>query len=113
MKVDLVMAYDKEKPIAGAIMMTYGDTCYYLHGASDYEHRSLMAPYALHWENIKYLKKNNIKYYDFWGIDAKKWPGVTRFKLGWGGDTKENPGSFDFVVSRVWYLVYSLARKIL
>ena len=47
------------------------------------------------------------------GIDAKKWPGVTRFKLGWGGDIKEYPGSFDLPVSKIWYLGYNLARKIL
>ena len=120
MKVDLVMAYlpagqagHNNKAIAGAILMTYGDTCYYLHGASDYEYRAMMAPYALHWENIKYLKGRSIKYYDFWGIDATKWPGVTRFKLGWGGDSKEYPGSFDLPSSRFWYLIYNLARQIL
>lgn len=112
MKVDLVMAYHNNKAVAGAILMTYGDTCYYLHGASDYEYRTMMAPYALHWENIKYLKGRGIKYYDFWGIDAIKWPGVTRFKLGWGGDQKEYPGSFDLVISRLWYFAYSLARRI-
>jgi len=112
MKVDLVMAYHNNKAVAGAILMTHGDTCYYLHGASDYEYRAMMAPYALHWDIIKYLKNNGVKYYDFWGIDAIKWPGVTRFKLGWGGDQKEYPGSFDLVISRLWYFGYSLARRI-
>src|SRR3990167_7046946 len=117
-KVDLVLAYlpaqagYNEKPVAGAIILCYGDTAYYLHGASDYSHRQLMAPYALHWENIKYLKQNGLKHYDLWGIDARKWPGVTRFKLGWDGDTKEYPGSFDMPVSRLWYFAYNLARKI-
>ncbi len=128
MKVDLVMAYlpagqegHNDRAVAGAILMTYGDTCYYLYGASDYEYRSVMAPYALHWENIKYLKGRGIKYYDFWGIDAQKWPGVTRFKLGWlgspksdegGGGLKEYPGSFDLVTSKFWYFVYNIARKV-
>ena len=112
MRTGLVMAYHNNVAVAGAIMMTYGDTCYYLHGASDYESRSLMAPYALHWENIKHLKEQGIKYYDLWGIDARKWPGVTRFTLGWGGDLKEHPGSFDLVINRFWYLVYLLARKV-
>lgn len=94
------------------------NSAYYLHGAMDRQYKSLMAPYFLHWEIIKALKAYQltslpaIRCYDFWGIDAKKWPGVTRFKLGWGGDLKEYPGSFDLVISRFWYLVYSLARKI-
>ena len=112
-KTELFLAYYEGKTIAGAIVLRYGDTGYYLHGASDYDSRSLMAPYALHWDIVKYLKNNGIKYYDFWGIDSRKWPGVTRFKLGWGGDLKEYPGSFDLVVSRFWYLAYSLARKIM
>ena len=132
LKTDLVMAYFNEKPVAGAIILCYGDTGYYLHGASDHNYRHLMAPYALHWENIKYLKQKGLKYYDLWGVDAKRWPGVTRFKLGWlgsptratpealarrehgegGGRLVEYPGSFDLVVSRFWYFLYNLARKI-
>lgn len=120
LKTDLILAYYENKPVAGAIILCYGDTGYYLHGASDYNYRHLMAPYALHWEIIKALKGQNSKFeirnskfYDLWGIDAQKWPGVTRFKLGWRGDTKEYPGSFDLVVSKFWYFVYNLARKIL
>ena len=71
-----------------------------------------MAPYSLHWENIKYLKQNGLKYYDLWGADARKWPGVTRFKLGWGGDVKEYPGSFDIPVSKFWYFIYKLKQKL-
>ena len=48
-----------------------------------------------------------------WGIDAKRWPGVTRFKLGWGGQVKEYPGAFDMVLSRFWYMGYNMARRIL
>ena len=128
LKVNLVLAYYNDKPVAGAIILCYGDTAYYLHGASDYEARSLMAPYALHWEIMKALKGlnskfkiQNSKFYDLWGIDAQKWPGVTRFKLGWlgspkqgegGGRLVEYPGSFDIVISKFWYLVYNLARRI-
>lgn len=101
------------KHIAGAITMSYGDTIYYLHGAMDRGYRELMAPYFMHWEIIKWAKSQGYHFYDLWGIDAQKWPGVTRFKLGWGGDTKEYPGSFDIVVSKFWYFVYNLARKIL
>jgi len=120
----------ENKPIAGAIVMLYGDIAYYLHGASDRDYRSLMAPYFMHWEIIKLLKETpkellrnptgqasdqgqgtRCKYYDFWGIDANKWPGVTRFKLGWGGETVEYPGSFDLPISKIWYWIYKIAKK--
>lgn len=100
------------KHIAGAIVMLYGDIAYYLHGAMDRDYKELMAPYFMHWEIIKKFKDLKFKYYDFWGIDPQKWPGVTRFKLGWGGDMKEHPGSFDIPVSRFWYFAYNLARRI-
>ncbi len=111
LRVDLFLAFKNNKPIAGALVGIFDNTGFYLHGASDYEHRSMMAPYLLHWRIIQDLKKKGIGHYDFWGIDANKWPGVTRFKLGWGGKTVEYPGSFDLAVSKFWSLVYKIFRK--
>lgn len=116
LKTKLFLVKYGNKYIGGAVVMLYNDTAYYLHGAMDREHKNLMAPYFMHWEIIKWLKASRLSsnklFYDLWGIDAKKWPGVTRFKLGWGGDLKEYPGSFDLVTNRLWYLAYSLARRI-
>ncbi len=100
------------KPIAGAVVLIYANTAYYLHGAMDRDYANMMAPYFMHWEIIKWAKGHRLMYYDLWGIDAQKWPGVTRFKLGWGGHTVEYPGSFDMPVSKFWYLVYRIARKV-
>ncbi|OGN04292.1 MAG: hypothetical protein A2831_01145 [Candidatus Yanofskybacteria bacterium RIFCSPHIGHO2_01_FULL_44_17] len=111
LQTKLYLAKYDNKPIAAAIILIYGDTGYYLHGASDYDHRAIMAPQALHWHIIKQLKAKNLKHYDMWGIDSRKWPGVTRFKLGWGGRTVELPGAFDLPVSRFWYLAYRIVRK--
>ena len=102
----------RDKPIAGAILLTYGDTVYYLHGAMDRDYKSWMAPYLMHWEIIKWAKKQGYHYYDFWGIDTSRWPGVTRFKLGFGGQQVEYPGSFDMPISKFWYFVYKITRKI-
>lgn len=101
------------KPVAGMLALTHGDTAYYLHGAMDREYRSTMAPYLLHWRAIQHFKERGSLRYDFWGIDADRWPGVTRFKLGFGGRVIEYPGAFDMVVSKFWYLMYSAAKKIL
>ena len=102
----------RDKPIAGAILLTYGDTVYYLHGAMDRDYKSWMAPYLMHWEIIKWAKKQGYHYYDFWGIDTSRWPGVTRFKLGFGGQQVEYPGSFDMPISKFWYFAYNLAGRI-
>jgi lipid II:glycine glycyltransferase (peptidoglycan interpeptide bridge formation enzyme) len=65
-----------------------------------------MAPHALHWNLIKEYKEQGFTHYDFWGIDARLWPGVTRFKLGFGAQTIEYPGSFDLVTKPLWYWLY-------
>ena len=106
----LYVAWQGTTPLTAALVLT-SDTCaYYLHGASDHAFRSLMAPYALHWEIIKGYKLKAISY-DFWGIDAKRYPGVTRFKLGWGGREVEYPGAFDLIVSPLCYTAYNILRK--
>ena len=112
LKTKIVFEMSEGRALSGAILLTFGDTVYYLHGAMDREYKNWMAPYLMHWEIIKWAKAQGYHYYDFWGIDAKRWPGVTRFKLGWGGETKEYPGSFDMPVSRTWYLIYRIAKKV-
>lgn len=99
------------KPVTSAILLIYDNTVYYLHGAMDREHKQLMAPYKMHWEIIMWAKSKGYEFYDLWGVDAKKWPGVTRFKLGWGGRLVEYPGSFDMPISGFGYFMYRLARK--
>ena len=70
---------------AAAMVNFYKGAATYLHGASDYELRNAMAPYALHWEIIKEAKRRGCHTYDFGGIDETRWPGVTRFKSGFSG----------------------------
>lgn len=112
LKTKLFVIEYNEKAIAASLVMFYEDTAYYLHGAMDRDYKELMAPYLMHWQVIKHAKETGYYYYDFWGIDARRWPGVTRFKLGWGGQQVEYPGSFDVPVSKFWYLIYRITRKI-
>ena len=109
---ELHVAYKNQTPLAAAMILKYGHTSYYLHGASDHEYRALMAPCMLHWSIMTKLQASNIKSYDFWGIDAQRWPGVTRFKLGWGGRTIEYPGAFDLPISKPWYGMYTTLTRI-
>ncbi len=88
------------------------DTVSYLHGASDNTMRNVMAPYALQWEVIDQAMARGYKYYDFYGVDEKKWPGVSRFKKGFGGQTFSFLGTFDFVIETKFYLGYKFLRRI-
>jgi len=107
----LYLAYQGGRPIAGVIMLEHAKTVYYLHGALDREYRSLMAPHLIHWHLIKRYKAAGFLWYDFWGLDSVRYPGVTRFKLGFGGQTVEYPGSFDLVTKKWWYRLYKLLGR--
>ncbi len=84
----------------------------YVHGASSVAHRDLMAPHLLHWRIIQEAKKRGFRYYDFWGIDERKWPGLTRFKKGFGGRAVEYPESVDIIYRLAPYAFYRISRRI-
>lgn len=118
-KVELWCAAWQGKPLAVGLWIYFGEMVTYLHGASSSEDRNLMAPYLLHWEVIKDAKAHGYTRYDFWGIAPQKkttgtetWGGLTRFKMGFGGEVIQFPGTFDLPISKLGYTLYKLARKI-
>jgi peptidoglycan pentaglycine glycine transferase (the first glycine) len=108
----IFLAEFENKVITGMLVSFYGDTVTYLHGASADDHRNVMAPYLLQWHVIGLSKKLGYKFYDFHGIDETKWPGVTRFKNGFGGQTWQFPGTYDLIFNAMWYNVYQVLRKL-
>lgn len=108
----LFLAEFQGRIIAGNIIAFFGDTVTYVHGASDHEYRKFMAPYALQWEVTALAKDEEYRYYDLYGIDEDKWPGVTRFKKGFGGKQAQYPGTYDVVFDKKWYWVYKIARSV-
>jgi peptidoglycan pentaglycine glycine transferase (the first glycine) len=113
--VKLYLAEYQGQVLAANLMIYFGDTCTYLHGASSNENKNIMAPHLLHWYCISEAKKIGYRYYDFWGADEKKWPGVTRFKKSFvnekTGQEISYPGTFDFILDKKWYLLYSIAKN--
>ncbi len=131
----LYLAEYKNKTIAANIILSFGDFCVYLHGASSNEYRNVMAPYLLQWRQILDAKKTGCKAYDFWGIDFSKsqipnpksqipnkfkiqnskfndWSGITRFKKGFGGEEKNYIGAYDLVFDWKKYYLYKFFKKI-
>ncbi len=111
-QMKLWQARHHENLIAAAIIARSGDMATYVHGASANSNRDLMAPYALHWQIIQEAKQQSFKYYDLYGINAAKYPGVTRFKEGWGGEKISYPGTFDLVINSGYYRAYRILRRI-
>ncbi len=100
--------YDK-KIISASIIIFYGDTAVYRHGASSSEHKKIPSSYLMLYEAICEAKKRGMKYFNFWGIAPdknKKHPfaGITLFKTGFGGERKDLLHCQDLPVSlRYWF----------
>lgn len=110
----IIVAKYQDKIIATNLVIFFNDWCVYLHGASNYDYRDKMAPYLLQWETIKKAKQQGKKYYDFWGVDEKKWPGVTRFKYGFAPnqDLTQYIGAWDEVYDAMWYNIYGWSQGV-
>jgi lipid II:glycine glycyltransferase (peptidoglycan interpeptide bridge formation enzyme) len=113
------------KIIAANLVLFFGKTATYLHGASGNAHRDVMAPYLLQWQAILDAKELGFEKYDFGGIKStinnqksknnkNTWEGITTFKLGFSPNTVpvEFPGSYDIVVNPRKYGVYKILQKL-
>ena len=119
----LYVAEYENKIIAANVVIFYGNTAIYLHGASDYEYRNIMAPYLLHWQAILDAKKAGCKEYDLGGVKScnmqhetcnNNWAGITRFKLGFAPKTAPIvfSGSYDIILNPKKYYLYRFLQKI-
>lgn len=106
----LFFAEYEGRKVATALLGIFGRKAVYLHGGSDHGFRQAMAPYFLQWEMMRQARALGARIYDFYGIDEDKWPGVTRFKRGFGGEEKEYPGAFDIIFRPALYCCYRLAK---
>lgn len=106
--------------LAASFEMVYGDTVTYLYGASSSTSRNSMAPYALHWNAIRAAKSSGHHFYDFHGTNPadasspyfkKSWEGITRFKLGWGGERVDYVGTWELPKMPMVYAAWRLISR--
>lgn len=103
--------------LAANLVYRFGDTVTYAHGASGNEQRNLMAPQLLQWKQIVEAQSSGAHWYDFWGIaphdadDHHPWAGITRFKLGFGGEMRSYLPAMEKKISAKYSLV-QLRRKL-
>lgn len=89
-RVYLCFAQHEGKDLAGAIIVHFGTTAFYHHGASRKIPSHLPASQLLQWESIREAKRRGATRYNFWGIAPDNQPnhpfaGITTFKKGFGG----------------------------
>ena len=100
------------------IVFVYGDTVYYPYGSSSRDHREVQAPTLLLWEIAKWAKAQGIKKFDLWGAmgpnpDVRDpWYGFHRFKQGFNPKLVEFVGSYDLIINKPVYFLYTLADSI-
>ncbi len=110
-KATLLLARVNNAPVAGLMLFHFGKTAWYLYGASDNKHRNLMPNHLLQWEAIRLAKAAGRHTYDMWGApdvfdESDSMWGVYKFKLGFGGLTRQGLGAYDYPVHALKYQAY-------
>lgn len=103
----LIFTEHNNQIVAGVFILFVGNMAIYHHGASLDKYREIPFSYLLQWESILEAKKRGKKFYNFWGIaplNSKNhpWEGLTLFKTGFGGETKEFIHAQDLPLN-IWY----------
>jgi len=104
--VELFVALYQKEVAAAAFISFFNKRATYLHAGMNYEKRFICAPTLLNYEIMNFSFKNGYEEYDFWGIDEKEMPGVTKFKKGFGGEEVSYPEAKDIPIKKIKYRVY-------
>jgi lipid II:glycine glycyltransferase (peptidoglycan interpeptide bridge formation enzyme) len=107
-KVFAVVATHEGKDVSAAILIHFGSTVYYYHGASKRLPSSLPANQLVQWTAIKEAKRRGATSYNFWGIAPEDKPehpfaGITTFKKGFGGKAYDYMHAHDLSLSLRYY----------
>ena len=116
-KVRLYLAYHEGEALAGIIVLFCKDEAVYLYGASGNRKRNLMPSYLLQWTAICDAKDAGCAVYDFYGCpptDNVHHPmhGLFLFKTGFGGKLVHRAGTYDALLKRHWYALFSAAERV-
>ncbi len=100
--------------VATAMIIFYGGSAFYHHGASSSKHGQVPAAYLLQWEAIREAKSRGCKLYNFWGISDERgnhpWAGLTLFKKGFGGFSKEYLPAQDLPLRPFYWLSFVVEK---
>ncbi len=102
----LSCAYYKNSVIAANVVLYYNKTAYCLHSATDHSYRNLKGANLLRYNSIIKARDSGLTKFDNWGIDEVRFPGVTNFKKGFGGNKFVYPSGKDIVLKKTTYKLY-------
>lgn len=87
-------AQSRKETQAALLFLIHGSTATYHMGWSSESGRKANAHNLLMWRGIEYLRKLGIARLDLGGVNTRALPGITRFKLGTGGEVLTLAGSY-------------------
>lgn len=87
-------AYVGSEPIAAILTIRHGTSATYYVGWTGVEGREKQAHNLLLWRAITKLKGMGVEWLDLGGVDGLHMPGVSRFKLGVGGELVTLAGTY-------------------
>jgi len=111
---ELLIATMNGEVVAGLILFIFGQSAWYMYGASTVKHRNLMPNHLLQWKAICRAKALGCTHYDMWGApdsfdeNDSMW-GVYRFKQGFGGQVIQGLGAFDYPARPALYWAFTKA----
>jgi len=111
-EVRIFSAWHNGQPLASAIVIFYGNSAFYHHGASIPS--KIPATYLLQWEAIREAKRRGHTLYNFWGIikdDAPlshPWQGITLFKKGFGGFQTDYLHAQDMPLTLQYWITWTI-----
>lgn len=117
-QIEIFSAKYNDRIISSAIIVFYGGQAFYHHGASSSEYSKIPASYLNLWQAIKEAKARGCKIFNFYGIVENKpnhpWNGLSKFKMGFGGEKKELLHCQDLPLSYKYIITWLIetARKI-
>ena len=111
-RAEILLASVGNEVVGGLVLFIFGETAWYLYGASTGQHRRLMPNHALQWAAMGRAKERGCTRYDMWGApdvfdESDRLWGVYRFKQGFGGQVVQGLGAFDYPVNRPLYWAFT------
>ncbi|MGO8786801.1 MAG: lipid II:glycine glycyltransferase FemX [Terriglobia bacterium] len=102
-------------PVAGLVVSAMGSKAFAVAAATGTSGMDLRGSYLLQWRMIRWLKDQNVLWYDLARINEKTHPGTTQFKLGLAGKlgiTVNYLGEFEAYESTASHLVVGAADRL-
>ena len=110
----LYLAEHEGEPIAAKMLIRFGDWCWDMFGATSDKKRNLKAAYLLQYRCFLWAKEKGCSYFDFRTIPEILEPGeemwgVYQYKQGFGGFSRLNMPTQDYVYRPLLYAAWSKA----